>query len=70
MLEYAFAKQSSETYADYLRKMTELTVINPRFPRVKTEQTLSLLDIPAVYPEEILLKVFEQNNIFNYLIKK
>lgn len=54
MIEYAFAKSAAELYAEFLRQKRKIKIFNPRFPRIETSQTLSLLEVKALKPEDIL----------------
>lgn len=55
MVEYSLAKYASELYFKMLAKMG-YNVFCPRFPRVRTNQTTSLIDLSESNPEDILIK--------------
>lgn len=54
MLEYALAKSAMETYARWLSKSRKIFVYTPRFPRIATDQTQTILPIPAQKAEDVL----------------
>lgn len=53
--EYVIAKSASEMFLKLLEKKG-YKIYNPRFPKVSTEQTMSLFKQKTVEPEEVLLK--------------
>lgn len=53
--EYIIAKSASEMFLKLLEKKG-YKIYNPRFPKVSTEQTMSLFKQKAVEPEEVLLE--------------
>lgn len=53
--EYIIAKSASEMFLKLLEKKG-YKIYNPRFPKVSTEQTMSLFKQKTVEPEEVLLK--------------
>ena len=53
--EYVIAKSASEMFLKLLEKKG-YKIYNPRFPKVSTEQTMSLFKQKAVEPEEVLLE--------------
>lgn len=56
MLEYAFAKQAMETYACWMTEKKKIHVYAPRFPRIETDQTQSILSVQAKKAEDVLQK--------------
>jgi len=54
MVEYAFAKAAMEVYAHWMEKSRKLRFYTPRFPRIETDQTQSVLSVPAEKAENVL----------------
>ena len=59
MLEYALAKSAFETYMRILSKFG-IKVLCPRFPRVHTSLSQSILNIKDILPEDILYKYLSE----------
>lgn len=53
--EYIIAKSASEMFLKLLEKKG-YKIYNPRFPKVSTEQTMSLFKQKTILPEEVLLE--------------
>lgn len=61
MWEYSASKAAAEHICDLLeRRYPELIIYKPRFPRVKTDQTLTLMPIKSTAAEVILEKFFRE----------
>ena len=57
MGEYSTAKMAGELLCDFLEKAhRDLTIIKPRIPRMKTDQTATFLPVSASEP---ILKMIE-----------
>ncbi len=67
LAEYIDAKQKGEELCNVLSRQENTYVVWPRLPRIETDQTLSLIKVPAADPVEILLpilrKMTEENNL-------
>ena len=65
MVEYAFAKAAMEVYARWIEKSRKLRFYTPRFSRIETDQTQSVLSVPAEKAENVLnreLSIFLNQN--------
>jgi NAD(P)-dependent dehydrogenase (short-subunit alcohol dehydrogenase family) len=60
--EYAVAKAAGEALCDQLNRThgTRAQFFKPRLPRLRTDQTSTLVDLGAADPSEILLSIVEQ----------
>jgi len=57
MGEYLVAKIAGENYCAFLEKNTQgLTIYKPRLPRLRTDQTVSLLHVDAQEPMTVILR--------------
>ncbi len=68
MMEYAFAKAAMECWVKAMREKRKIFVYAPRFPRIKTAQTQTLLSVPAAAAEDILfpeMLKFEENSLYD-----
>lgn len=57
LAEYIDAKLKGEEYCKVLSRQENTFVIWPRLPRIETDQTLSLIKVPAADPVAILLPI-------------
>lgn len=55
--EYAVAKAAGEALCDQLQRQHDIQFSKPRLPRMRTDQTNSVVDISAISPVPIMLKV-------------
>ena len=61
MWEYSSAKAAAEHICDLMEKRyPELVIYKPRFPRVTTDQTLTLMPVKSVAPEVALKDFFSE----------
>jgi hypothetical protein len=64
-VEYCASKAAAETICRYLEEHTENRFFIPRLPRVRTDQTNSILPLKLEAPTPVLLNSFrEMNNYF------
>ena len=56
MVEYAFAKAAMEVFARWVEKSRRLRFYAPRFPRIETDQTQNVLNVPAEKAENVLIR--------------
>ena len=57
MCEYTVTKMASETLCDLLEKGdSDMTIYKPRFPRVATDQTASIIPVINHYPVPLMIK--------------
>jgi hypothetical protein len=67
LAEYIDAKLKGEEFCKVLSRQENTYVVWPRLPRIETDQTLSLIKVPASDPVEILLPIIrqmtEENNL-------
>lgn len=67
LAEYIDAKLKGEEYCKVLSQQKNTFVIWPRLPRIETDQTLSLIKVPAADPVEVLLPIIRQMTAENKL---
>ncbi|MBF7046836.1 NAD(P)-dependent oxidoreductase, partial [Campylobacter volucris] len=60
MKEYSIAKAAMEVYMKYIEKIKNTQIIMPRFPRIKTNQTLSLIPQNLKEPDELIYPILIQ----------
>lgn len=58
--EYAAAKAAGEACCDYLAQSLRTTILHPRLPRMRTDQTNALLDSGSADPLPIIRDVVQQ----------
>ena len=69
MGEYTSAKIASETLCDFLEKGdANLTIFKPRFPRLATDQTVSIIPVDNKDPVSIMVK--ELRSFRDLVLKK
>ncbi|BEK36702.1 hypothetical protein B11476_04050 [Campylobacter coli] len=57
MKEYSIAKAAMEIYMKYLKKTKNIEIQTPRFPRAKTNQTLSLIPQNLKETDELIISM-------------
>lgn len=67
LAEYIDAKLKGEDYCNVLNQQENTFVVWPRLPRIDTDQTLSLIKVPAANPVEVLLPIIRQMTRANNL---
>lgn len=67
LAEYIDAKLKGEEYCKVLSRQENTYVVWPRLPRIETDQTLSLIKVPAADPVEVLLPIIRQMTAENNL---
>ncbi|MBZ7936200.1 hypothetical protein H2279_06140 [Campylobacter sp. B0100352/1] len=60
MKEYSIAKAAMEIYMQYLKKTKNIEVNTPRFPRAKTNQTLSLIPQDLKETDELIISMLSK----------
>jgi hypothetical protein len=60
LIEYVAAKSKGEDLCRVLNDETTLTVLYPRFPRIETDQTQSLVKVPSANAVDILLPLIRE----------
>lgn len=67
LAEYIDAKLKGEEYCKVLSRQENTYVVWHRLPRIETDQTLSLIKVPASDPVEVLLPIIRQMTAKNNL---
>ncbi|KRS82224.1 hypothetical protein DA96_08275, partial [Campylobacter coli] len=57
MKEYSIAKAAMEIYMKYLKKTKNIEIKIPRFPRAKTNQTLSFIPQDLKETDELIVSM-------------
>ncbi|MBZ7933988.1 hypothetical protein H2275_02150 [Campylobacter sp. W0065] len=63
MKEYSIAKAAMEIYMQYLKKQKNIEINMPRFPRAKTNQTLSLIPQDLKETDELITSMLLKKDI-------
>lgn len=67
LAEYIDAKLEGEEFCKILNRQENTYVVWPRLPRIETDQTLSLIKVPAADSVEVFLPIIRQMTVENNL---